>query len=312
MCLASLIVVACSPAERVEGRGSDTKNWWDDLPRSEWSAFERVNAETPWFEIYKVRPNVYAIYEPNQFEEAISFLIVGELKALLFDTGSGVGDIKEVVENLTDKPITVLNSHGHYDHTGGNHQFENVIGVANAYAQSRAKGLPHSEVAEFVTEAWFRPGMMPADFSPEAFSIKPYKFDSFVMDGENIELGGRTLEVLFIPGHSPDSTALLDRANRQLYIGDTFYMAPLYAHLEGSNMAQYKETANRLAALAPDITDLMTAHNVPIVSADYLIDMKKAFDSIESGQTPYKMSDGAREYRFDGFSILAPDKKTKL
>lgn len=306
LCLVSIVTVACSPSERVEGRGTDTKKWWDNLPRAEWSAFERVQADTPWFEIYKVRPDVYAIYEPNHFEEVISFLIVGNDKALLFDTGTGMSDIRSVVTGLTDKPVIVMNSANQYDHIGGNYQFDNIIGVANAFAQSRAKGLPHSEVSKYVTEAWFRPEMKPSDTVRENYAIKPYKFSSFVTDKQIIDLGGRTLEVLLVPGQSPDAAALLDRANRQLFIGEAFYLAPLYGHLKGSNMTDYQKTANRLAALAPEVSDLMTSHNIPIVSADYLIEMKKAFDAIESGQTPYKMSDGAREYSFDGFSILTP------
>lgn len=306
-CLAGMGLMACSPAERVEERGADTKKWWADLPRAEWSVFERVHAETPWFEIYKVRPDVYAIYEPNHFEEVISFLIVGEARALLFDTGTGIGDIRAVVEKLTDQPIIVMNSANQYDHVGGNHQFDNIIGVANAFAQSRTKGLPNSEVSKYVSDAWFRPDMKPAENITETYSIKPYKFDSFIMDKQMIDLGGRTLEVLLVPGQSPDAAALLDRANGQLFIGEAFYLAPLYGHLKGSSMAQYSETATRLAALAPEVSDLMTSHNIPIVPADYLVDLKKAFDAIESGQTPYKITDGAREYSFNGFSILAPD-----
>lgn len=306
LCFAFILCLACTPQERVEGRGSDTHKWWADQPRPEWNAYKRVNPETSWFEIYEVRPGTFALYEPNHFEEAISFLIVGKERALLFDTGLGIGDIHATVRALTGKPIIVVNSHGHYDHIGGNHQFENILGMANAYAQSRAKGLPHSDVAEFVSEVWFKPGTMPSEFNPETYEIKTYKFSSFLMDGQQIDLGGRVLDVLHIPGHSPDSIALLDKTNQQLFVGDTFYLAPLYAHLEGSNLAEYRKTAERLAALSPEISDVMTAHNVPIVSPKYLVAMKEAFAAIENGQTPYELVDGVREYSFEGFSILTP------
>ena len=51
----------------------------------------------PWFEVYRIAPGVFAIYEPHQFEEVISFLILGEKRAAMFDTGLGIGDIKRVV-----------------------------------------------------------------------------------------------------------------------------------------------------------------------------------------------------------------------
>ncbi len=112
--------------EQVQNRGAGKDNWWDTLPRPEWSAFERIDQDQDWFEVYRIADGVFAIYEPGQFEEVISFLITGNEKALLFDTGLGIGDMKRVVEQLTDLEIVVLNSHTHYDHIGGNYQFETI------------------------------------------------------------------------------------------------------------------------------------------------------------------------------------------
>ena len=80
----------------VENRGSDTQRWWDALPRAQWAQFERLPSEQDWFEVYRLRETIYAIYEPGQFEEVISFLIVGRRLALLFDTGLGMGDIHAI------------------------------------------------------------------------------------------------------------------------------------------------------------------------------------------------------------------------
>ena len=91
---------------RLKGRGANTANWWDALPRQEWSAFERVLDDDPWFEVYRIFPDTYAIYEPGQFEEVISFLIIGETRALLFDTGLGVAAIQPIIASLTDLDVT--------------------------------------------------------------------------------------------------------------------------------------------------------------------------------------------------------------
>ncbi len=69
--------------------------WCSALPRPEYKNLERVPVSDPWFEVYKVAPAVLAIYEPHQAEEIISYLIVGEKRALLFDTGMGIGDLQE-------------------------------------------------------------------------------------------------------------------------------------------------------------------------------------------------------------------------
>jgi hypothetical protein len=64
-------------------------DWCRALPRPEYKTFERVSISDPWFEVYKPAQGVFAIYEPHQAEETISYLIIGEKRALLFDTGHG-------------------------------------------------------------------------------------------------------------------------------------------------------------------------------------------------------------------------------
>lgn len=80
-----------------------------------------------WFTYKQIVPNIWGIAEFNHFEKVISYLIIGKRQALLFDTGMGIKSIKEVVNKLTKLPISVLNSHAHYDHVGGNKEFKMII-----------------------------------------------------------------------------------------------------------------------------------------------------------------------------------------
>src|SRR5215472_11122879 len=81
--------------------------WCRQLPRPGYKSLNRVPVHSDWFEVYRVRPGVFAIYEPHQYEEVISYLIVGTKRALLFDSGLGVGDMRALVTQLTQLPITV-------------------------------------------------------------------------------------------------------------------------------------------------------------------------------------------------------------
>ena len=63
-------------------------HWCRALPRPEYKTVERVSISDPWFEVYEPAQGVFAIYEPHQAEETISYLIVGEKRALLFDTAA--------------------------------------------------------------------------------------------------------------------------------------------------------------------------------------------------------------------------------
>ncbi|MEP5763563.1 MAG: MBL fold metallo-hydrolase [Halieaceae bacterium] len=293
-------------ASRGNEAEADPSNWWSALPRAAWASYEKIETQNPWFEVYRIMDGIYAIYEPGQFEEVISFLIVGKSQALLFDTGLGMDNILSVVKGLTKKRITVLNSHGHYDHIGGNYQFDNIIGRNTAFTQARAKGIAHDKVAEFASEDWIWK-QHPPNFLPGSYHIKPYEFSRWIEEGQFIDLGEVSLEVVFAPGHAPDGIVLIDHQRRLMFTGDTFYPAPLYAHLEGSSFDDYAATANKLAAMVGAVDTLLTSHNVPTASSDKLRQLNAAFQSIIAGIAPFEMTDDGREYRFDGFSILTHD-----
>ncbi|MEX0706539.1 MAG: MBL fold metallo-hydrolase [Woeseia sp.] len=300
-------VGAAADNTQVQNRGADKDNWWDALPRPEWAQYERITQPQDWFEVYRVSEGVYAIYEPGQFEEVISFLISGTERALLFDSGLGIGDMRAVVDGLTVLDVVVLNSHTHYDHIGGNHQFDTVYGTATDYTQRNSTGSTTADVAGFLKEGWIWKDL-PEDFDAASFRSEAFTISKTVADGDIIDLGGRQLEVVHVPGHAPDAICLLDRDNRILFTGDTFYLAPLYTHLEGSDFDEYAASAARLASMSDAYDHAYTAHNVPIADGDYIVAMHEAFKAIANGTAgDYTVSDGNREYPFDGFSIIVRD-----
>ncbi len=289
--------------EGVANRGADKDNWWDALPRPEWGVFERIDDGSGWFEVYRVLPEVFAIYEPGQFEEVISYLIVGEERALLFDSGLGIGNMAATVRSLTELPVVLLNSHSHYDHIGSNHQFEFIYGPDTPYTRERMAGLDHEVVREAVSDGWiWKP--LPEGFDKSAYATAAYEIDEFVGDGTRIDLGGRVLEVLMTPGHAPDALCLLERERRLLFTGDTFYPAPLYTHIPGADFEAYRWSAQRLAALAPVVEHLLPGHNQGLVGSEYLIRMAEAFERVASGELRGTVTDGNRQYFFENFSII--------
>jgi glyoxylase-like metal-dependent hydrolase (beta-lactamase superfamily II) len=299
-----------APVAGIDNRGGeasgDGSKWWHALPRADWSNYTPVKTYHPWFEVYEIQNNIYAIYEPGQFEEVISWLIVGSNQALLFDTGLGMGDIRGVVKQLTKKPITVLNSHGHYDHTGGNYQFDTIIARNHPFTIERAKGTPHEKVAEFASGDWIWK-QNPPNFDPRSYQIKPYGFSRWIEEHQFIDLGGVSLEIIYTPGHAPDGIVLIDHQRRLMFTGDTFYPAPLYAHLDGSNFLDYAQTAQKLAGMVEAVDYLLPSHNVPLANSDFLLKMDAAFQAIIADTVPWQPVDGGREYGFEGFSILTPD-----
>ncbi len=131
-------------------------------------------------------------------EGCTSYLLVGQKAGLMIDSGFSTENIQKYAQSLIDVPLNlVANTHGHFDHTGGNGWFQ--------YAFMSAKAL---EIAKIPY--------------PSLESTK-YRTDYIVTvvgDGDIIDLGGRQLEVLEIPAHAPSSIALLDRSERILFSGD--------------------------------------------------------------------------------------------
>ena len=277
--------------------------WCRPLPRPEYKNFKRVSIADPWFEVYQVAPSVFAIYEPHQAEETISYLIVGEKQALLFDTGLGISDIKKVSAALTSLPIVVLNSHTHNDHVGGNWQFDTVRGMDTNFTRENARGSREDAQEELGPDQIC--GRLPMGFDPKTYATRPWKIKAYIHDGDRIDLGGRALEVISTPGHTPDAISLLDGANGLLFSGDTYYPAPIWLFRPETDLEAYGASIRRLAALAPQLKAVLGAHNIPVAPSSVLPRLVAAFDGVRSGKVlASPESRGKVIYKVDDISFL--------
>ena len=285
------------------------RRWYEGLPRESWGRFERVETGFPWFEVYRLPAGVYALYEPGQFEEVISYLVPGEDGAALVDTGNGIGDIRGLVEELTDLPVTVVNTHAHADHIGMNHAFDDVAIMDTPYSRERArKGRSVESMAHFLGEEMvWKP--LPEGFDPTEYRVPPFEVARWLRDGDEIALGRRKLEVVHTPGHSPDSVCLLDREHRLLFTGDTFYNAPLYVYGPDTDLNRFIESYGRMVSLFPHYDWLLPSHNETWVDKGILREVLEAAVSIRAGDAgEYRegVKDGVpiRRYDHEGFALI--------
>jgi glyoxylase-like metal-dependent hydrolase (beta-lactamase superfamily II) len=289
---------------------STIPEWCRPLPRPEYRTLERIPISDPWFEVYKVVPGVFAIYEPHQSEETISYLITGEKHALLFDTGMGISDLRKVTGQLTQLPIAVLNSHTHNDHVGDNWQFETIYAMDTDFTRANSRGSRKDAQAEVAPSEIC--GALPKGFDPKTYATKSWKITSYKHDGDRIDLGGRELEIIATPGHTPDAITLLDRDNGLLFTGDTYYPATIWLYRPETDFNAYDRSIHRLAALAPHVKVVLGAHNIPVASPSVLPRLVTAFEAVRAGKavsTPG--SPGQVVYKIDGFSfrMRAPEAK---
>jgi len=262
-----------------------------------------VKVSSDWFEVSRAAEGVYAIAEPRQFQEAISYLIVGRERALLFDTGLGLVPIRPVVEELTSLPVEVLNSHTHFDHVGGNAEFAAILAIDSPYTRANSRGFPHAELAGEVTPEAFCQGA-PRGADTAGYHTRAWKAGRAVGDGDRVDLGGRVLEVLHVPGHTPDAVALLDRAAGLLWTGDTYYEGPIWLYVPETSLDDYERSIARLAAL-PGLERLLPGHNAASADPAGLARARDAIRRVRAGAVNGKDESANRiEFAFGSFSIL--------
>jgi len=284
-------------------------DWWKALPRKTYSELQRLQSSQPWFEVYKINPDTYVFYEPGQFEEVISYLVVGKERAALIDTGLGIGNVKRLAEEFTSLPIRVVNTHSHYDHIGQNYLFDSVAIFDAPNARQAAKsGYSKAEMSRLLADGMlWKP--LPEDFDPENYQVPAFTVTRWLKDGDIIDLGHRKLEVVHTPGHSPDSICFLDRNARLLWTGDTFYPGTIYIHLPGSDLDAFIQSYERMIALSSNYDRLLPSHNEPYVQKAALERVLRAALDIRAGKGVYV--EGAEEdtrirrYEYSGFAITS-------
>jgi glyoxylase-like metal-dependent hydrolase (beta-lactamase superfamily II) len=235
-----------------------------------------------WFRIWEDRPGIWVIEEPLHSEVVKSYLILGDDRALLIDTGMGVGDIKKAIQDITSLPVAVVQSHAHNDHVGGAWQFDDV-GIHPSEADDLAEGQSAERLANWF-DASEMSGPLPPGFDPHGYSIPGKAPTLFYDDGDRIELGGRTLDVIHAPGHSRGGLVLLDRSDRSLYSTDVIYLRSLYLLNPDSSVTDYVRTLERLSALVPAVDRLYPSHGPSPIDPDLIIPMLEAMREIEAGR----------------------------
>lgn len=200
------------------------------------------------YTVKELEPGIYRIGNSMVFMD----LIVGQHRALLFDTGYGFGDLKAVVRGITDKSLIVVNSHGHVDHACGNAQFGGAYIHALDLSLAREHNGREMRLAELETAE------VPLDFDLEHYlSLGPGELKT-VGEGETFDLGGLSLEVVHLPGHTAGSIGLWCPERRLLWVGDAMNCFVWLFLPEAQPLPTYVATLHKAARLP--FTHMIQSH----------------------------------------------------
>jgi glyoxylase-like metal-dependent hydrolase (beta-lactamase superfamily II) len=284
---------------------------------------------TGWFATRQIEHGIYLVSEPVHVN---SFLIEGEAAAALIDTGLGIGNIQEAAEALTSRDVFALNTHYHFDHTGGNHWFStrlihqdgapaiqrpvdpDLYHRYGQFIQQLVEALPRFKDLDerffhFLTEET-TPRPLPPEFDLASWSYRPTTATRTLRDGDKVELGGRDLTVLHTPGHTPDCICLLDERNGVLFGGDTINTGPIYAQLADSNVEAFAKSTRKLADIASSVRVVYVPHFVRYaVDPLFLVEVADGFERLAAGEVPLHPAEDYIGYpvqkaSFDRFSIF--------
>ena len=148
-------------------------------------------------------------------------------------------------------------------------------------------------------------GSLPSGINSTTYSTPSFTVKEYINDGYKIDLGGRILEVLSTPGHTPDAISLLDINLGLLWVGDIYYEGPIWLFVPETDLDEFYNSVNSLCNIVPHLRALYTAHNSPIAQPQSLYALKKALINIKNGTIPGKAISGGRiEYFFQGFSLI--------
>jgi glyoxylase-like metal-dependent hydrolase (beta-lactamase superfamily II) len=224
-----------------------------------------------WFAVTWVTGATACLTEPHVdgLLRANLWYLRGRERDLLVDTGNGIAPLAPVIERLARgnrRPVVAVATHAHIDHIGGFHEFEHRL----LHPRERAAAAMIGDEPPLATESWSRllredleaggfvlapvlvDAVPDAGFDPMAFRITTAAPTQLVQGGDLIDLGGRRLHVIDLPGHTPGGIGLFDETEGALLSGDAVYDGGLIDSLPESDVETYLRTMERLRTLEVD------------------------------------------------------------
>ncbi len=233
-----------------------------------------------WFKATQVADKVWVIDDHGNDN---TYLVEGKNKALLIDTGIGIGDLAKFVHSLTSLPVTVVNTHGHPDHAGGNYQFKTV--AAHAADFDMIKFFTSKEnLKNNAQRVLAGPPIAGTVSVADIEASQPAELQA-VKQGDVFDLGGRKLEVVEVPGHTKGSICLLDAANKLVFTGDNDNSLVWLFLKDCTPLDVYLQSLEKLQARNAEYEKILPGHGTPL-EKDFVGDQIACVRSILDGSCP--------------------------
>lgn len=265
------------------------------VPAAPAAAEPAPSATDGFFQVYRLDPGTYAITAPSRWGVDVSYVILGKERGLLVDTGSGSGDLPRMASMVSRKPMTAIATDLHHDHVGAHNRFARVAMVDLPCTRAAAQGDQLS----------------PSRATAASLMPPSFRVTEWWPPGQRIDLGDRIVELVSLPGHAPESIAIVDRVHGQAFVGDSAYAdAPLFGNLPGADLAAWRDSLQRLLQQFPEVQQVYGGHGrwdgnrATLEQAASLLD--DAASGHIAGERLWKLAGTASSYRRGNLELWAP------
>ena len=248
-----------------------------------------------WFTLDQIDKETYIISEYRHWEETHCYLLIGSERSLLIDTGLGICNIFDFIANLTDKRITAVATHIHWDHIGGHKYFPDFYAhVDELNWLSGDFPLTMEQIKGMVIDRCEL---------PKGFDVNNYEFfqgkpTRVLKDNDVINIGGRSIQIIHTPGHSPGHMCFWEKERGYLFTGDLVYKDTLFAYYPSTDPYSYLKSLERISTLP--VKQLFPAHHSLDIQPEILIRMRDAFLELKKHG---KLHHGSGTYDYGDWAV---------
>jgi len=243
--------------------------------------------QRPWpFRVQRLSERTLVAVELDRFgEQPHIYVVRGPRKAVVIDTGCNTANLFDFLSSLPELDgleFQVVNTHVHYDHIMGNHAF---CGPAGSSLRPQCRGICQGARDRRFSQNWRETSLQ----SSVGASIRGFCVTQWLEEGEKIYLNEEVpsdeeaLEVLFTPGHTPDSIALYLPVENRLFTGDLIYPGSIFLFFLGSSLEEFEQSLGKLqrfAAEKPPGLTLSCGHITPSLPAQQLDELHELLPGI--------------------------------
>lgn len=229
-----------------------------------------------WFTVGQIDKDTWMLSEYRHPEETHCYLLNGSGRSLLIDTGLGIFNIYDEVRKLTDNPVTAVATHIHWDHIGGLKYFPDF------YAHRKELKWLSGEFPlpiEMIKKMAVGHCDLPENYDIDTYTVFQGMSTRVLNDGDIIDIGGRRIQVLHTPGHSPGQMCFWEKEKGYLFTGDLVYKGTLFAYYPSTNPEDYLKSLEKISQLP--VERVFPGHHSLDIQPEILIRMRNAFRRLE-------------------------------